>query len=639
MASGAHSTRAAFDAVLMNDVAAMVQAFEGADPMELTQADCPTDDALEDEGEADPFIERGYTLLHHAAASGSADCIRWLIERHAKPNATTANSKTTPLHIAALHGHTQCLEALLDGHANALARDNDGHTALCLTRLFRHESATEVLRQHCIESLYLGPPSIPTYLPCSSWSSLCCVNPSLKLVVGARSTSRSFQICTPCQVSPLFGSIPRCEPNSQDEDELPLIWMKIRIKRLVCNILEDGGEEAVDVKMTPEAPRLLLVRLSDFPVTVKDLKPDSTYHVSFSAINGIGVSAYVDNSENNEETSPNSRSFAVARTLPLLASFVRRIVRKLQAALNQKLSAVRISTVKTSRGVICKRDESPHLWPNLAKATQVPPLLIERVTRHLRRSLDDCSSLSPEIKDDAVDFFLPFFMDSLTVRGCGVSAQRNLLVEIAGQLAALSAAAVRAESTSTPSISDVSFSDGTPEGVMTADAAVAWATSTVFGFFQLACRSNLSLALLSSTAGVSQKQYSTNKHLVHETLGLFKETARFAHSTRRLSKQPKKNKVKALLTKLELATSQAANGGLKSSMIYCTETHDDGMSKALDELAAEVGKNLYSGELHDEASSKAPQIQNPVELKSALHELEAEMTEATQQLEMESNLS
>jgi len=636
MAPDAHSTRAAFDAVLTDDVSALAQVFEGADPMELTRADCPVDNTLEEEGE-DPFVESGYTLLHHAAALGSADCTRWLLEAHAKPSATTSTSMSTPLHIAALHGHTKCVEALLDGRANALARDKDGHTALCLTRLFRHEITTKVLQDHCTENLYLGPPPIPTYVRCSSWSSLCCVNPILKLVVGARTTSRSFQICTPFQVSPLFGSNPSCSQASQDEEELPVLWVKIRIKKCSSPTSLEDESEAIDTKTSPEAPRLLLVRVSDFPVTVKDLSPGSTYHVSFSAINGIGASPYADNREDNEATTPNSRSFAVAKTLPLLASFVRRVVRKLHVALNPKISAARISAVKSSSGVICKHDEPPHLWPNLAKAAQVPPLLFERVARHLRRSLDECSNLTTDLKDDAVDFFLPFLMTYLAVRGCGVSAQRNLAIEIAGQLAALSAAAARADATSALSISDVSFSNDTPEGVLSADAAVVWASSTVLGFFQLACRSNLSLALLSSTVGVSQRQYSTNKQLVQETLGVFKETARFAQSTRQFGKRPKANYVIVLLTKLELASSEVGNDGLKSSMTHDGQINDVGMSKALDELAAEVGQDPNVIELHDKSSFCAPQLHDPVELKSALHELAAEMAEATQQLEGETN--
>jgi ankyrin repeat protein len=71
----------------------------------------------------------GYTPLHYAARSGSAECVALLLQHGARVDAQTAGG-ATPLHRAAHQGHTQVCAMLLDAGASALIADDGGETPL-----------------------------------------------------------------------------------------------------------------------------------------------------------------------------------------------------------------------------------------------------------------------------------------------------------------------------------------------------------------------------------------------------------------------------------------------------------------------------------------------------------------------------
>jgi hypothetical protein len=343
--------------------------------------------------------------------------------------------------------------------------------------------------------------------------------------------------------------------------------------------------------------------------------------------------------------------------LPLLASFVRRAVRKLNAA---NLKPATLGTATASG----ENNDVPVLWPHLAKAARLPPLLIERIVRQLRRSLDDCSILTAETKDDAVDFFLPFFKAALIAGGCSPNAKRNLTLEIAGQLALLSAAVADADSASTLSISQLSFSNGTPAGLLSAHAAVVWASSAVLSFFQLACRANLSLGILRPTEEASLEHYALNMRSGQETFGLYSETTRFANSTKQFIKQLKANKSKVVYIEAIHVTGAGkalrADRAHAQAVAVAREQQEDEqrlhevdrlqradlepyagsranleafeLSLALDELAAEVAQGAKL-EVLEGVSFGGSQGKGSAELEIALSALAAEAAEATQQLE------
>jgi ankyrin repeat protein len=73
--------------------------------------------------------DKGYTLLHEAAAKGDKDVVEWLIAKGAKVNAK-AESGWRPLHEAAQFGNKDTVKLLLDRGANVNAIDKGGETPL-----------------------------------------------------------------------------------------------------------------------------------------------------------------------------------------------------------------------------------------------------------------------------------------------------------------------------------------------------------------------------------------------------------------------------------------------------------------------------------------------------------------------------
>ena len=91
--------------------------------------------------------EWGDTPLHEAAASGSAECVKALLEAGAPRNAVD-NHGRTPLHLAVEHGSAQCVKALVEGGARTDAVAIDRTTPLHM--------AASCGRGECLKALLEG---------------------------------------------------------------------------------------------------------------------------------------------------------------------------------------------------------------------------------------------------------------------------------------------------------------------------------------------------------------------------------------------------------------------------------------------------------------------------------------------------
>ncbi len=73
---------------------------------------------------------RGYGVMHHAARSGSVECVETCVALGAEADARTRAGDATPLHKACAGGHAEVVRVLLRAGASARAVDADGETPL-----------------------------------------------------------------------------------------------------------------------------------------------------------------------------------------------------------------------------------------------------------------------------------------------------------------------------------------------------------------------------------------------------------------------------------------------------------------------------------------------------------------------------
>lgn len=86
----------------------------------------------------------GWTALHYAAASGSEDIVRLLLEHHAYIDAESPN-KTTPIMMAAYGGFIWTVKLLLDEGADATLKNELGLTAIDMAARNGHKDIVEGL--------------------------------------------------------------------------------------------------------------------------------------------------------------------------------------------------------------------------------------------------------------------------------------------------------------------------------------------------------------------------------------------------------------------------------------------------------------------------------------------------------------
>ncbi len=88
----------------------------------------------------------GWTPLHYAASSASADGVRWLLERGVNVNARAPNGNT-PLMLAARYGSEDSVTALLNRGADRSLRNERQLDAAAYARLDGRESLARRLEQ------------------------------------------------------------------------------------------------------------------------------------------------------------------------------------------------------------------------------------------------------------------------------------------------------------------------------------------------------------------------------------------------------------------------------------------------------------------------------------------------------------
>lgn len=86
----------------------------------------------------------GWTPLHYAAASGSDEIVRLLLDKSAYIDAESPN-KTTPIMMAAREGHIYTVKLLLDEGADASLKNELGMTAIDFARSHGHLDIVEGL--------------------------------------------------------------------------------------------------------------------------------------------------------------------------------------------------------------------------------------------------------------------------------------------------------------------------------------------------------------------------------------------------------------------------------------------------------------------------------------------------------------
>jgi ankyrin repeat protein len=86
----------------------------------------------------------GWTALHYAAASGSNDIVRRLLDKSAYIDAESPN-KTTPLMMAVRGGHIQTVKLLMDEGADATLKNELGMNAIDFAEHFGQRDIAEGL--------------------------------------------------------------------------------------------------------------------------------------------------------------------------------------------------------------------------------------------------------------------------------------------------------------------------------------------------------------------------------------------------------------------------------------------------------------------------------------------------------------
>ena len=96
-----------------------------------------------DPNEADAY---DYTALHYASIFGNPSIVKFLLEKGAKINERTHDTKSTPLHYAAANGMTEAVKVLIDAGADVNAKNNKWFTPLVNASKQGWSDTVEVLK-------------------------------------------------------------------------------------------------------------------------------------------------------------------------------------------------------------------------------------------------------------------------------------------------------------------------------------------------------------------------------------------------------------------------------------------------------------------------------------------------------------
>ena len=99
-----------------------------------------------------------WTALHYAAAVGSVQVIRILLEHSAYIDAESPN-KTTPLMMAARGGHDKAVQLLLDEGADASLKNELGLDAIDFARAQKHEHIVRLLQERAGQAAAQATPN------------------------------------------------------------------------------------------------------------------------------------------------------------------------------------------------------------------------------------------------------------------------------------------------------------------------------------------------------------------------------------------------------------------------------------------------------------------------------------------------
>lgn len=96
----------------------------------------------------------GYTALHWTAYTGRIECVDELLSHGAKIETKTEDGRT-PVHIAAERGHVKYIEAIVAKGADLNAVNSDGWTAMHYAVVCNQRNVAKYLMQNNID--YTGP--------------------------------------------------------------------------------------------------------------------------------------------------------------------------------------------------------------------------------------------------------------------------------------------------------------------------------------------------------------------------------------------------------------------------------------------------------------------------------------------------